>query len=384
MPSFTSRSNRVVLATLAVVLGIFLGLSGGYFLTNRSAIPSTLFGEAPPSLVIAFVFAMLTIATALLAYLGTGAQRETPNGDDESDNIQKRITDLEEIADTWKNTEVVSNDGETDLVEELANRIKLASATQVLDEIKETLSNQTLNSLRERSSRLYFSRTRSRLEAAIETLHLRANINLVVGIVITLTGGTLLFYAIATAPGDKSVTAFVSHYAPRLTLFIFIELLAYFFLRLYKANLEETKYYHNEITNVETRRLAIQQLAFTTGDKATSAAIEALLKTERNRILEKGQTTAEIEVARLDQATNSSIIKELAGLSSKLLAREEGKLHRRRPHTVVNNHYGYRYTERALRSWPPISRAPSGVTATAASSAALSEITCDGAFTHGV
>ncbi|ELS8141562.1 hypothetical protein QPC84_004799 [Escherichia coli] len=63
------------------------------------------------------------------------------------------------------------------------------------------------------------------------------------------------------------------------------------------------------MTNIEAKYAAIQCAKFTDDKNAFSSAIAALTATERNALLEKGQTTAEIEMAKIENK-NISVISE--------------------------------------------------------------------------
>lgn len=81
---------------------------------------------------------------------------------------------------------------------------------------------------------------------------------------------------------------------------VFIEVFAYFFLRLYKSSLSEIKYFQNEMTNTEAKLAALKCSLAPVESEAMSHEIKALSETERNAVLEKGQTTAEIEKAKIE------------------------------------------------------------------------------------
>jgi hypothetical protein len=110
---------------------------------------------------------------------------------------------------------------------------------------------------------------------------------------------------------QNSMNSFIRllhYFAPRLTLVIFVELFAYFFLKLYRNGFEEIKYFNNELTNLESRNIALDaSLMFADSSKTTlEAVILRYASTERNFILDKGQSTIEIERRKLDGATTHS------------------------------------------------------------------------------
>jgi hypothetical protein len=66
------------------------------------------------------------------------------------------------------------------------------------------------------------------------------------------------------------------------------------------------KYFQNEITNVEHRQIAIDAAMERGGDDQWKDLLMVLVRTERNRILEKGQTTIDIEHARIEGDTGTA------------------------------------------------------------------------------
>jgi ABC-type multidrug transport system fused ATPase/permease subunit len=172
-----------------------------------------------------------------------------------------------------------------------------------------------------------FIESRLRLQAAIEALEKRANFNLVSGLLITFSGLALLFYYVThPAIADVGAVYFLETYLPRLTLVILIELFAFFFLRLYKASLSEVKYFENEITNIEMKRVALQAvLVAKNNDKLLTSIVDLLGKTERNHVLEKGQTTVDIETARLEHAMVTKLARDVASAVAGTAKKGKGK-----------------------------------------------------------
>jgi uncharacterized membrane protein YjfL (UPF0719 family) len=157
-----------------------------------------------------------------------------------------------------------------------------------------------------------------RLNKTLFTLIKRGNINLSIGITITTIGLVVLGVIIVNPLTETETWAdFIKYFTPRLSLVIFIEILAYFFLKLYKESLVESKYIQNEITNIESKYLAAS-MAITYNDAASiKNIIDVLSKTERNHILEKGQTTIALEKARIEQVSNDTLISNLSSIINK-------------------------------------------------------------------
>ena len=90
---------------------------------------------------------------------------------------------------------------------------------------------------------------------------------------------------------------------------LFIEIFAYFFLRLYRYSLFETKYFQNEITNARFKIVSLQACS-REGTKATfdKVCLE-LAKTERNFVLKKGESTLFLRRDEIEQLSDSSVAK---------------------------------------------------------------------------
>lgn len=168
-----------------------------------------------------------------------------------------------------------------------------------------------------------------RLRREITDLRLRSNVNLLIGMVITGGGLYLLWTTVSiidssellkqlASEGNDSNYKFIKNIVlpiiPRVLLVVFIEVFAYFFLKLYKNGLSEIKYFQNELTNIESKLAAVEFSHLTKNQDALKISIESLSKTERNFILDKGQTTVELERAKSESELTRNIIKTIPGL----------------------------------------------------------------------
>ena len=98
----------------------------------------------------------------------------------------------------------------------------------------------------------------SRIRTAIKQQEKKSVINLLLGIIFSLTGAVVLLYlAHYFNFSPKDTLDFLSNFLPRLSFVLLIETFAYFFLRLYKDNLKEIKYWNDELTAIEHRILAL-------------------------------------------------------------------------------------------------------------------------------
>ena len=92
---------------------------------------------------------------------------------------------------------------------------------------------------------------------------------------------------------------------------VFVELLAYFFLKLYKSTLTSIQYYHNELTNIETRKIAaIVAIKHCKEDKIWQT-VECLLKVDRNVLLKGKETTIQMEMLKMQNEYDNNMINSM-------------------------------------------------------------------------
>jgi hypothetical protein len=96
-----------------------------------------------------------------------------------------------------------------------------------------------------------FDQTVRRITKEIDNLSRRANLNLVIGSVTTIMAVAVLFTSVYGKEVSFIDTAkTLSYFIPRISTVIFIEIFSFFFLKLYRSNLNDVKYYQNEMTNI--------------------------------------------------------------------------------------------------------------------------------------
>lgn len=218
---------------------------------------------------------MVSIFGLLMFYLQTGFKRVPPEINSSTnintDISQQKIDTLElELNTINEKLNILEKHGNTNPAE--LNKEKL---TELQELIKSKLINETTEDLIkelevkvENKINSYnflfkikneFSNTLERLRREVTTLNFRSNLNLALGIMITGVGIYLLYRFVFN--GDlkqhDNTLSFILNFAPKLSLVIFIEIFAFFFLSLYKTSLSEIKYYQNEMTKIETKYIAL-------------------------------------------------------------------------------------------------------------------------------
>ena len=255
--------------------------------------------------------------------------------EDKVDSFEKKIAEI-----SSKDT-TITNEKRQEFVETIKNSLISEASEDLLKDLeakakKEVIKETYLSHLDQQ-----FGQSFGRLNKEIGALGRRGNLNLLLGIITTIIGLAVLGFFVSKIPSEvkahvqplsqssidavnenlppqakkevlkifekKSMTTddtykfIIGSFMPRLSLVILIELFAYFFLKLYKSSLSEIKYFQNELSNFEAKFVSLR-IAIMDKDRGVfDEVIKTLSRTERNYILEKGQTTVELEREKFDQ-----------------------------------------------------------------------------------
>ncbi|GLO23523.1 hypothetical protein [Pseudomonas putida] len=173
-----------------------------------------------------------------------------------------------------------------------------------------------------------YENVRSRLLKEVESLGRRGTVNLVCGGLTTFAALAILL-SLALDSVNKETYQFLYHdngidgvalallLIPKLSLATFVQVFSLFFLRLYRSGLSEIKYFQNELTNVDVKYLGLISAVVSGDDEAVNDASKKLLEVERNHVLNKGQSTVELEKHKIEQRSSAEIIKLLPSILGK-------------------------------------------------------------------
>jgi hypothetical protein len=104
-----------------------------------------------------------------------------------------------------------------------------------------------------------FSQSEKRLWSEIKSLRLRSQLNLIIGV---LTTGVAIWIlnalVVSTDRAFDNLTQVAAHYVPRITLVVFVEVFSFFFLRLYRATLDEIRAYQADVTRLNVLEIATE------------------------------------------------------------------------------------------------------------------------------
>ncbi|MDN6869992.1 hypothetical protein QO202_18465 [Aeromonas caviae] len=163
--------------------------------------------------------------------------------------------------------------------------------------------------------------TTRRINFEIQLERRRATIYIMFGSIITMIAGYMLYESVQHIIAYQQTTGNINieSFLIRFSIVIFIEVFAFYYLRLYSRISDNIKFYQNEMTNIETKSLCFYALKTEEiTDEAKNSLLSELLKTERNFVIDKNKTTVDIERAKLDSNILNSTISGIAKLTRNL------------------------------------------------------------------
>lgn len=336
-PEKRARMHRLmnVVAVIPAIIGILFLI----FLTLR---PSEFYRHSETTIVPLFLLGFSSVIL-LMRYLQTGAIFKQPSIKEttyesaytspyrmeslrnQENKIRELQTSIALIQD--KIPEIVtdqqqklSSEQQQVLLNNLKLRIESSATEELLENLRQEASKKFAQDNRIELIDQSCVRTLERLSRETSALSRRGNLNLVLGIFTTIIGLFVLYIYVSKITVDANNPWIVSlNFIPRLSLVILIELFAYFFLKLYKSNLSEIKYFQNELTNIEAKYVSLRTALLNCDKNIISEVIKNLSNTERNFILEKGQSTVELEHTRINNEATSSVTKSISEMIKNLI-----------------------------------------------------------------
>lgn len=230
--------------------------------------------------------------------------------DDELNKIKQDLKKLKEVADNLEGVKISAADGDK-LIADVKKRIVGNTIMLAQDSLKEDISKY--------KSRINLDKTSDemvdRLQKEITRLNRRGGVNLVVGTVMAVLGITCMAVIVLNSQPPTNLMPYLLHMIPKVSFVLLVEIFAYFFLKLYKNGFEEVKFFQNEITNIESRVLAIKFIDNEKQPDLMKDIIVNLMSTERNFILEKGQSTVMLEKEKISKDEQNQILNLISSLN---------------------------------------------------------------------
>lgn len=318
-----SPANLIPIAVALVCIAIFPYIATHYFYISYEVVSSI---QSALYILLGFVVAAIVLR-AFLIYLEPVSSLKpfeiNLSERESASSISKTISEqIAEIKDQIKGIGTVEFDikdiNEGQLLESLRSTIDQRFTESVLKSIDEEFAKRDLQNKQWERFITGFEEIRKRLYEETDNLARRANLNLGLGTITTILAGIGLVAIVFLRPlelagltKDEYGWRIIAHYIPRLSLIVFAELFAYFFLRLYKAGLADIKYYQNELTNVELKISALKVALAVKDNEILKVVIGELAKAERNFILKKDETTIELEKIKTENLNTKDWLEHL-------------------------------------------------------------------------
>ncbi|MCS3801465.1 hypothetical protein [Niastella sp. OAS944] len=145
-------------------------------------------------------------------------------------------------------------------------------------------------------------------EQYIAKLQRNSIVNLIIGIIGTIAAITILSYTLFVNKDFSDLTKFLIHFLPRFVFIVSVQVFAFFFLRLYKNNLDDAKYFQNELTNISCKISALKVAFLLENSEMISSILEKLSTVERNFKLNKDETLFNIEKAKIEKEVDLDML----------------------------------------------------------------------------
>ncbi|MDA3431667.1 hypothetical protein [Acinetobacter baumannii] len=226
-------------------------------------------------------------------------------------SLEKDLNNLKSNFENYSEGNLVfTREDKERILVNLETKLEGESSKEYVEKLKATIK----NSFSEEFFNERFERSEDRLRSEKNSAFIRGNFNLMIGVVISILGGVIAYAFIQKLPTANTTIELFSYTLPRLSFFILIIFLAFFFLNLYRKSMDDIKYYQNEITNLEAKYLSLQMAKSINNHKLTASLLEQLIKTERNFVLEKDQSTIELEKERISSDNANNTLKAITDI----------------------------------------------------------------------
>ncbi|WP_418180756.1 hypothetical protein ACNSOL_01420 [Aliarcobacter lanthieri] len=320
------RRRKIIRNLLIIIILLSFSLSIILFI-NRSDLITKLYNKEQLPLFI-LIIPIAILFTILVRYLEGSKERmyrfkerEYKNDiyiSSEIEYLKNNIKDLNKL----KSDINLSQDDKKQLLSSIIKETNTEEIKRIYKNETDQLKNDLRQSLGFENIKKSFGRIISRLENELSVLRRRASINLSLGIFITIGALGMLYNTIdlfytdlstnsTTLTNERTLQEILILLLPRLSIVIFIEIFAFFFLRLYAKSLHEIKYFQNELTNIESKLIAAEIAYITNNQEGLKDSLSSLSLTERNFILKKGETTVELERAKSESENMQNILKAI-------------------------------------------------------------------------
>lgn len=264
------------------------------------------------------VLILTGMVSILFVYLQGGFSKDDENLEKKDYSIAKEIEKLK--LDLLKRIEenksiTVDNNQIRDIV---YSKVDKLTEESLLQQIHEKYEERLIEDYRAKALEEELYDVKKRIERESARTSRNGNLNLLIGFFTTFMAIFFLGYSLLGVDNNQENTmTFIYHFIPRLSLSLFIEFFSFFFLRIYKRNLEDIKYLNNERTNIDLKLVALRTSLLHQDDDSLKNVITELAKTDRNFVLKKGESTVELEKEKIEVKNTEKLLSTIAKILEK-------------------------------------------------------------------
>lgn len=203
---------------------------------------------------------------------------------------------------------------EKKIEEQINSKIEKITSDSLLEQIKTKYEDKLIDDLKYKSLEDELSNVKVRIDRETARITRNGNINLTIGFFTTFMAIFFLGYSLlgtSHTTTTETTQSFIFHFVPRFTLSLFIELFSFFFLRIYKKNLDDIKYLNNERTNIDLKLVALKTSILHNDTDSLKLILSDLSKTERNFILQKDESTVDLEKNKIEKLSTDKLLESI-------------------------------------------------------------------------
>lgn len=301
------------LTPMLILLGIFLLLLG---FKDKIIVEDLINDKNSPYILMGTLYLVIGIGTWVYKFIESGDIKTISRLDSDFiiNRYQKKLDELKnEISDNILNNSNTNIDS-SDLDNIIKEKITFSLDYTLKEYLESKYSSNIIKKKQLKNLNLQIKDLQTGVNIQIGKLSRSGTINLIIGLFTTLIAIGILIYLILDIKNIQftTTTNFLIYLIPRISLAIFIEVFSFFFLKLYKTNLEDVKYFQNERTNIDSKIIALKTSIYLGNDEILEEIIRSFSQVERNFILKKGESTVNIEKLKLENQQDINVISKLS------------------------------------------------------------------------
>ncbi|MDX2350693.1 MAG: hypothetical protein QNK32_09920 [Porticoccus sp.] len=178
----------------------------------------------------------------------------------------------------------ITEEEKDSILEEIKKDILVDTANPAVPEVEEKYLKDIKRASQIAREQEKLEKIRLRLKREISVLGRRCNINLVAGVLTTITAMGILATIFFDTEVKFTVETFRSHFAAKFIFGLFVEISSLFFLTLYMYGLSQIKFFNNEITNIEMKFLSLDSAIRSRDEDLINSVVNEFSKTGRNKV----------------------------------------------------------------------------------------------------